>query len=140
VKGFACCRNEVSGSRLWGWARDRFATPERFFERFYVHNYCPLCFMEESGRNRTPDKLPKHEREPLFGACDRALQRVADHFKPDRAIAVGKFAEDRLRSALDGKCVEIGRIPHPSPANPNANKNWAGATESALRDIGVELG
>src|SRR5512137_2605345 len=27
VQGFACARGEVSGRRLWGWARDRFGTP-----------------------------------------------------------------------------------------------------------------
>ena len=30
VEGFDCGRSEVSGSRLWGWARERFETPERF--------------------------------------------------------------------------------------------------------------
>src|SRR5690606_23324673 len=33
IHGFDCTRSEVSGARLWGWARDRFGTPERFFER-----------------------------------------------------------------------------------------------------------
>ena len=68
VEGFDCGRSEVSGSRLWGWARERFETPERFFARFFVINYCPLAFLEASGRNRTPDKLPKAEREALLGA------------------------------------------------------------------------
>ncbi|HSL84142.1 MAG TPA: single-stranded DNA-binding protein, partial [Thermoanaerobaculia bacterium] len=38
VEGFACARSEVSGRRLWGWARERFGAPERFFERFFVWN------------------------------------------------------------------------------------------------------
>ncbi|HEY6727568.1 MAG TPA: hypothetical protein VI197_26210, partial [Polyangiaceae bacterium] len=46
VLGFECKRSEVSGTRLWGWAKERFGTPERFFHRFFVVNYCPLCFME----------------------------------------------------------------------------------------------
>src|SRR5688572_32536315 len=53
VLGFECQRSEVSGARLWGWARARFGTPQRFFERFFVANYCPLAFMESSGANRT---------------------------------------------------------------------------------------
>ena len=73
VTGFDCPRSEVSGRRLWGWARERFETPERFFQRFYVLNYCPLAFLEASGRNRTPDKLPVAETRPLFDACDAAL-------------------------------------------------------------------
>ena len=31
VLGFECHREEVSGARLWGWARDRWGTPESFF-------------------------------------------------------------------------------------------------------------
>src|SRR5688572_2537420 len=45
VLGFECTRGEVSGQRLWGWARERFGTAECFFERFFVVNYCPLVFM-----------------------------------------------------------------------------------------------
>ena len=70
VLGFDCGRAEVSGTRLWGWARDRFETPERFFARFFVANYCPLVFMETSAANRTPDKLPATEAAALFAACD----------------------------------------------------------------------
>ena len=73
VLGFDSPRTEVSGQRVWGWARDRFGTARAFFERFFVVNYCPVAFMEESGRNRTPDKLPAAEREALFETCDRAL-------------------------------------------------------------------
>ncbi|MBT4091518.1 MAG: single-stranded DNA-binding protein, partial [Deltaproteobacteria bacterium] len=68
VEGFDCKKSEVSGRRLWGWAKSRFINPETFFDRYFVANYCPLIFIEEGGRNRTPDKLPKAEREPLFEA------------------------------------------------------------------------
>ena len=64
IEGFDCRRSEVSGRRFWGWARDRFGSPDRFFDSFFVWNYCPLAFLEESGRNRTPDKLPPAERDP----------------------------------------------------------------------------
>lgn len=69
ILGFACTRSEVSGARLWGWAQERFGTAEDFFARFFITNYCPLVFMEESGRNFIPEKLPKDEREPLFEAA-----------------------------------------------------------------------
>ena len=36
VDGFGCKRSEVSGRRLWGWARDRFGTPAAFFARFFT--------------------------------------------------------------------------------------------------------
>ena len=137
VLGFEINRGEVSGARLWGWARDRFGTPEAFFEKFFVWNYCPLCFIEASGRNRTPDKLPVAAREPLFAACDEALRAVTDYLAPHRVVGVGRFAETRVRLALKGAGVEFGVIPHPSPANPHANRGWHAAAETALRGLGA---
>jgi len=137
ITGFDCPRNEVSGTRLWGWARDRFETSEAFFERFFVANYCPLVFLEEGGRNRTPDKLPAAERVPLFEVCDEALRRLVDAEKATRVIGIGKFAEDRVKAALDGKGLEIGRILHPSPASPAANRGWAEAVDKQLKAMGI---
>ena len=139
VEGFACQRREVSGQRLWGWAAKRFGTALRFFERFFVTNYCPLCFLEASGRNRTPDKLPALERTRLFKICDGALAAQADHFHPKYVIGIGAFAETRIRSALDGRDVRIGRILHPSPASPAANRGWDTAVEAALEEMGVHF-
>jgi single-strand selective monofunctional uracil DNA glycosylase len=139
IEGFACRRSEVSGRRLWGWARDRFGTPERFFRRFFVANYCPLVFMEESGRNRTPDKLPAAEREPLFRACDRALRRTVEHLRPRFVVGVGRFAEERARAAVGDLDLEIGRVPHPSPASPAANRDWPRQATLALTALGVDV-
>ena len=137
VQGFACPREEVSGTRLWGWALARFGTPQRFFERFFVANYCPLVFMEASGRNRTPDKLSAAERKGLFEACDRALAGVIDTLSPGMVIGIGKFAEDRARSLLRGRGIPVGRILHPSPASPIANRGWREQAEKQLLDLGV---
>lgn len=136
ILGFNCPRREISGQRLWGWARQTFRTPERFFARFLVLNYCPLCFVEESGRNRTPDKLPRAEQKALFAACDLALVRSAAWLSPRYVIGVGRFAAERARRALNG--VEVATVPHPSPANPNANRNWARQMDQALAALGVE--
>jgi single-strand selective monofunctional uracil DNA glycosylase len=139
VLGFACPRSEVSGQRLWGWARGRFGSPERFFARFFVANYCPLLFLEASGRNRTPDRLPAAERDPLFRACDTALRRWVEVLRPRFVVGVGGFAEGRAREALGNLDVIVGRIPHPSPASPAANRGWAAQAERALRELGVDL-
>lgn len=139
IDGFACTRSEVSGTRLWGWARKRFGTPDQFFERFFVANYCPLCFMEESGRNRTPDKLPACEAEPVFAACDEALRKTVETLRPAYVLGVGAFAEGRIREALGDCAMTIGRILHPSPASPAANRDWAGAAEKAMRGYGIAL-
>jgi single-strand selective monofunctional uracil DNA glycosylase len=139
VEGFACRRSEVSGRRLWQLFSERTGTPDRFFRRFFVLNYCPLLFLEESGRNRTPDRLPRHERDPLFVACDRALRRSVERLRARRVLAIGAFAEERARHALAKSKLEIGRIPHPSPANPAANRGWSEIALRALREQGVEL-
>ncbi len=138
VLGFACARSEVSGTRLWGWAKARFGTADKFFRRFFVLNYCPLAFVESSGKNRTPDKLPAAEQAPLFAACDRALAACVEALAPTLVVGIGGFAEQSARRAL-GDRVEIGNILHPSPANPRANSGWAALAEQQLRALGVKL-
>lgn len=137
VEGFACRREEVSGARIWGWARDAFGTPQRFFERFFIGNYCPLLFLEASGRNLTPDKLKAAEREALLPPCDRALRRLVEALGPRWVVGVGVWAEKRARAALDGLDVRVGRVLHPSPASPAANRGWAAAATRELEAMGV---
>lgn len=141
IEGFACKRSEVSGTRLWGWARDRFGTPERFFERFFVTNYCPLVFMEESAKNRTPDKLPAAEREPLYRACDRALFEIVQRLEPRWVIGVGAFGAARAEVALASMAQRpmIASMLHPSPASPRANRGWAAQAEADLRAAGISI-
>lgn len=137
IEGYACRRSEVSGARLWGWARDTFGRPEDFFARFMVINYCPLSFMEASGRNVTPDKLPAAEREPLLEVCDAALREIIACLGPRWVIGVGAFAEQRARAVLGEGGPVIGRVLHPSPASPLANKDWGGEATRTLQGYGV---
>lgn len=139
VLGFDIGRGEVSGRRLWSWAADTFHTPEAFFARMYVANYCPLAFLESSGKNRTPDKLGKAERQALYGLCDEALRRTAAVLQPRLVVGIGRFAEKRAREALEGTGIEIGNVLHPSPASPKANQGWAAQATAQLRDLGVRL-
>ncbi len=139
VLGFDCERSEVSGSRLWGWAKDRFGTPERFFSRFFVLNYCPLLFMESTGRNRTPDKLSAEERAALLPLCDRALLDAVEVLSPALVVGVGAWATKRARAALGEEGPAIGTVLHPSPASPKANRGWAPQAESDLRGLGIDL-
>lgn len=139
VTGFSCPRSEISGKRLWGWAKKRFKTPKNFFSRFFVANYCPLMFMEAGGRNRTPNQLRAAERNPLLKVCDRALHRTVEQLSPRYVIGVGLFAEERARHALAGSDAIIGRITHPSPANPKANSGWEAIVEKEFAAMGIEL-
>ena len=117
----------------------RFGRPQLFFERFFVANYCPLAFMERSGRNFTPDKLPRAERAALFAVCDRALARTVDALRPRIVVGIGKFAAERAAAALQRSGVGVGSAPHPSPASPAANRGWAAQMDGALRSLGVDI-
>ncbi|MBX7192193.1 MAG: single-stranded DNA-binding protein [Sandaracinaceae bacterium] len=133
VEGFACKRSEVSGARFWGWVKGRHPDPRTFFERAFVVNYCPLAFVEESGRNLTPDKLPVEERAPLYEACDRALVAIVETLEPAWIVGVGAFGKERAEAALGARSgLRFGAILHPSPANPRANRGWAEAAENEL--------
>jgi single-strand selective monofunctional uracil DNA glycosylase len=139
VEGLQCQRSEVSGRRLWGLFRQRFGDADTFFAEHFVANYCPLVFMEASARNRTPDKLPVDEREPLDEACDRHLRSLLKALNPRFVVGVGGYAERCLARALrSGACnARLARILHPSPASPAANKDWAGQATRQLVDAGV---
>lgn len=128
IQGLDCPRSEVSGRRLWGLFQGMFSTAEEFAKRFVVINYCPLVFMEDSGRNRTPDRLPKHERESLFELCDNALEKLLSLLQVGRAFGVGRFATLRLKTLVKNsqRPLPVETILHPSPASPKANKDWAG--------------
>ncbi len=139
ILGFECKRSEVSGQRLWGWARRRYITPERFFSRYFIANYCPLLFIEPTGRNRTPDNLPVGQRRPLLKICDLALRQTVELLKPRHVIGVGQFAASRAGQALTGMNVCIGKVNHPSPANPRANRGWGKLVEGELSAMGIRL-
>ncbi|MEN9316697.1 MAG: hypothetical protein RIS35_3090 [Pseudomonadota bacterium] len=137
IDGFGCKRSEVSGRRLWGWAAARFGTAEAFFEECFVLNYCPLVFLEASGRNRTPDQMPASETMPLQAACDTHLREAIAALRPEWAIGIGGFAAKRLAQALGGSGPRVAQILHPSPASPAANRGWAEAVDRTLAELGV---
>ena len=137
VDGFACSRSEVSGQRLWSLFSERFGEPDAFFASHFVANYCPLMFMETTGRNRTPDKLPAAERDAVQGPCDEHLRRLVDILKPEYLVGVGRFARDRAAQALVGRDVEVVTILHPSPASPMANRGWAPQASQQMVELGI---
>lgn len=139
IEGFACEKSEVSGRRLWGLFSDQYPDPEAFFASHYVVNYCPLVWMEESGRNRTPDKISSAEMKPVYEACDRYVAAHLLAFKPEFVVGVGAFAETALKRICKevGISPKIGRILHPSPASPAANRDWAGTAARQLKEIGI---
>ncbi len=137
VQGFDCPRSEISGQRLWGLFEKRFGTPRKFFARHFVVNYCPLAFLEVTGRNRTPDKLPKRECGVLFDACNTHLRAVVQSLQPEWLVGVGAFAAERARQAALDLPVRTAQILHPSPASPAANRDWAATVIRQLMELGI---
>ena len=147
VLGFDCHRSEISGERLWGLFQKRFGTADEFFRDHIVMNYCPLAFVEETGRNRTPDKLSPRERKKLFAACDDHLCEIVRILQPEWLIGIGDFAAKRSVAVFGdaempvqrqcGSHLGLGQILHPSPACPASNNDWAGKVTAQLKELGV---
>lgn len=137
VTGLDCTRSEVSGQRVWGAVAQQFGTPERFFAEHYIVNYCPLMFLEASGKNRTPEQLTAAERGAIAAACNQHLVAAVDALAPEWVVGIGNYAEARARETLGDRGIRVGRIPHPSPANPAANRGWLPAVLEAMAAQGI---
>ena len=137
VEGFDCKRSEVSGRRLWGYFSERFPKAEDFFKDHFVLNHCPLVFMEASGRNRTPDKLPLSESGPLTEICDRHLEPCVETLKPEVLVGVGGYATKVLRRVFGDERYRIETLLHPSPASPIANRGWEAQAHQQLKKMGL---
>lgn len=139
VKGFDCTRSEVSGMRLWGFLRDTYGTAQAMARELFVANYCPLLFLDDDGRNLTPDRISRADQPALFAACDAHLREVIAALEPQWLVGVGLFAAGRARAVAEagGLPVRVASIPHPSPANPKSQKDWPGQAAAALRAAGV---
>lgn len=145
IEGFACRRSEVSGRRLWGWAASRFGSAQSFFAQCFVLNWCPLVFLETSGRNLTPDRISAAESAAMQAACDHHLAQALAALSPQWAIGVGGFATKRLQTVIarapaaaqPAELPRIAQILHPSPASPAANRGWEDAVNTSLERLGV---
>ncbi|CAG5982080.1 unnamed protein product [Menidia menidia] len=139
ILGLNCPQSEVSGARFWGFFRKLCEDPRRFFKHCFVHNLCPLIFMNANGKNLTPPELPAAERETLLALCDSALCKVVEALNVSMVIGVGRVAEQRARRALSaaGVRVRVEGIMHPSPRNPLANRGWEGVARAKLEELGV---
>lgn len=139
IQGFECPKSEVSGRRLWGLFAERFGTAESFFAEHFVANYCPLVFMSETGANVTPDKLPVAETTPLETTCDVHLQELLTALEPEWVVGVGAFAQVRAGRAKEAMKADfkVGKVLHPSPASPAANRGWAEAATKQLTAQGI---
>lgn len=123
IKGWKETREEESGARLWGLAKKVFVNPENFFKENFVLNYCPLGFIDEVGKNVTPDKLPQELREQVEKICDNFLSFFVEIYKPDLILGVGRYAEKQAQK-INSLNLKVVYLPHPSPLNPQSYQLW----------------
>jgi len=140
IQGFECTRREVSGERFWNLFSQLCTSPDRFFNRAFVYNHCPVAFMKESGKNITPPELPKPLREQIVAACDAALIQMIELLNVGLIIGLGKFAEARAKAVVKKnklQNIRVGFLMHPSPINPVANRGWNEIALRTLEELGV---
>jgi single-strand selective monofunctional uracil DNA glycosylase len=139
ILGMTCPKSEVSGRRLWGLFSEKFPSAGDFFKDHLVINFCPLVWMKDSGANLTPDKIRTAEMAEVDASCQKHLRRVIQVLSPEFLIGVGGYAEGQMIAAKEtlGIVAATGKILHPSPASPAANRGWAEVAERQLREMGV---
>lgn len=134
VEGLGIKRREISGRRLWGAVSSVFP-PGVFFSFATVFNYCPLAFLDKDGRNVTPDRLCKDDREKVFGLCDGYLGYVLSLICPELCIGVGGFASERLSRYSDN----VITFTHPSPLNRRSAEFYPEKAAQEIRRIYEDL-
>src|SRR5439155_20317979 len=95
------------------------------------------AFMEDTFEIRTPHKLAATEQASLFAACDDHLRSIVEALHPEWLIGVGDFAWRRGQAVFQTWEPSLGRIQHPSPASPVANRNWAAQVTRQLEELGI---
>ena len=141
VFGLECKKPEVSGTRIWGLIEEIYGAPKIAFENIYVINHFPLWMFNEKGQNITPDKLRLGQAKDIFEACDKHLISVTEILKTEKIIAVGKYAEKMAKKVIPAsgnKGIKIKVIPHPSPANPIANRDKGKLWKRMVKEILTE--
>ncbi|XP_060520307.1 single-strand selective monofunctional uracil-DNA glycosylase-like isoform X2 [Cylas formicarius] len=126
IFGFQCTRKEQSGDRFWNLFSELCTDPEKFFNCAFVYNYCPLAFMDGTGRNLTPADIK--ERKNLELICDKYYHEVLKLLQPEVIVAVGDYMEKRTKAVFKvyefTNSIKLFRMPHPSPRAVN-NQNWS---------------
>jgi single-strand selective monofunctional uracil DNA glycosylase len=95
--------------------------------------------MKDTGANLTPDKIPAEAMKPVDKACLSHLETIIALLKPEYLVGVGAYAQKQLAGIAEemNPEPEVGRILHPSPASPAANRDWAGTAKKQLQELGI---
>jgi single-strand selective monofunctional uracil DNA glycosylase len=124
VHGLTHPKEEVSGTRLWGLLRDRYGGASKIFQNVFIVNHCPLMILDgPRGTNVTPNNISGPVVRDLLERCDQHLRETVMALGAEEVIGIGKFAEKRANTALEGMGIRVKTCWHPSPASPLANRN-----------------
>ena len=126
IKGLQCEKAEISGKRIWSLIEEIHGLPTEAFKHIFVLNHFPLWMFNAAGQNITPDKLKSSSTKEIFDVCNQYLVDILQVLGCKSIIGVGKYAQKMAHLAIVNANlghVIVDEIPHPSPANPLANKD-----------------
>tara|TARA_B100001113_G_scaffold186809_1_gene153030 strand:- start:919 stop:1662 length:744 start_codon:yes stop_codon:yes gene_type:complete len=126
VSGLDYQKAEISGTRIWSLIEEIYGPPSNAFKNIFVLNHFPLWMFNAAGQNITPDKLKASSTKEIFTTCNKYLVDIINILNAKVIVGVGKYAFNMAKRAIDENQLEsviIKEIPHPSPANPLANKD-----------------
>lgn len=128
VTGLSCTTEEPSGVRIWNLLQKLAGSLEVFGEQCFLHNFCPLAFFDEQGKNITPSELKGKIKSTLRDICLKYLEKEIQLIQPEIIIAIGSYVGDSLRKLSKQSIyvrtnIKILQLAHPSPRSLN-NNNW----------------
>ena len=132
IIGLETKRDEVSGKKLWSLMESLYKDADELFKHITVQNYCPLAFLDSSGKNIALNNVKN--RKALEELCDQYLKEYILDNNIKTAVGVGVYAFDKLNSL--NLNIKVIKVLHPSPLNPLAHKGWA---EGVINAIGEDL-
>lgn len=138
IVGLEYGKPEISGKRVWGLIEEIYGVPTIAFQNLFVLNHFPLWMFNASGQNITPDKLKSSSTSEIFDTCNKYLVDIVQLLGCQSVVGVGKYAQKMAHLALDNanlESVNVEEIPHPSPANPLANKDKGNVWKKISREI-----
>ncbi|XP_017023330.1 single-strand selective monofunctional uracil-DNA glycosylase [Drosophila kikkawai] len=135
VVGLDCRIEEPSGVRLWELFLRIAGSMVTFAQQCFVHNFCPLAFFDEAGKNLTPSELKGPYKQQLRDHCLDTFEEQLHLLQPQVVVAVGEYVHTALKRSKYCKSdsVTVLRLPHPSPRSVN-NNNWPEKAQAFLED------
>lgn len=134
IKGLYCQTEEPSGVRIWTVLKQlSHNSLDTFSQKCFVHNFCPLAFFDDAGRNITPNELKQPYKNFIRNTCLQTLEAIFLLVKPEIIIAVGDYIHQSLNKSQYCKGKRVLKLPHPSPRSLN-NTNWPEKAEQFFKD------